>query len=36
MKEEILQVINENFRDVTRLDQPKHTGGTQEIARQQK
>jgi hypothetical protein len=31
LKEETLQVINENFRDVTRHGQPKHTGGTEEI-----
>jgi hypothetical protein len=36
LKEEILQVINENFRDVTRHGKPKHTGGTQEIPRGQK
>jgi hypothetical protein len=45
LKEEILQVITENFiemllekfhRGVTRHGQPKHTGGTQEILRQQK
>jgi hypothetical protein len=27
MTEEIMQVINENFRDVTRHGQPKCTGG---------
>jgi hypothetical protein len=36
LKEEILQVINENFRDDTGYGQPKCTGDTQEILRQQK
>jgi 5-methylcytosine-specific restriction endonuclease McrBC regulatory subunit McrC len=36
LKEESLQVINENFRDVSRHGQPKCTGGTQEIPRGQK
>jgi hypothetical protein len=37
LKEEILQVINENFiRDDSEYSQPKCTGDTQEIPRQQK
>jgi hypothetical protein len=37
LKEEVLQVINENFyRDDTGYGQPKCTGLTQEIPRQQK
>jgi hypothetical protein len=36
LKGEILQVINENFRDDTGYGQPKYTGDTQEIPRQQK
>jgi hypothetical protein len=36
LKEDTLQVINENFRDVTRHGQPKPTEGTQDIPRQQK
>jgi hypothetical protein len=33
LKEEILQVINEKFRDDTGYGQPKCTGDTQEIPR---
>jgi hypothetical protein len=36
LKKEILQVINENFIDDTGYGQPKCTGDTQEIPRQQK
>jgi hypothetical protein len=36
LKEDILQVINENHRDHTQYSQRKCPGGTQEIPRQQK
>jgi hypothetical protein len=36
LKEDILQVLNENFRDDAGYGQPKCTGDIQEILRQQK